>query len=96
MRADLIWLGCLGTDEFCQEHAKTIGDYMSHGKHVMFAAALYTNITIRTDEKMDERRKRRREQKREQKREPGRGPAGDDGPGGGVRLGFGGGPAARP
>ena len=50
MRADLTWLGCLGTNEICQEHAKTIGDYMSHGEHVMLAAALYINITISTVE----------------------------------------------
>ena len=52
MKADLTWFGCLGTDEICQEHAENIGDYMSHGEHVMLAAALYTNITISTVEQV--------------------------------------------
>ena len=39
VRADLIWLGCLGTDEICQDHAKKIGDYISRGEHVVLAAA---------------------------------------------------------
>ena len=45
VRADLIWLGCLGTDEICQDHAVNIGDYISHGEHVVLAAAFYANIT---------------------------------------------------
>ena len=54
MRADLTWLGCLGTDEICQEHAKTIGDYISHGGHAMLAATHYTNIAISTVEQVGE------------------------------------------
>jgi hypothetical protein len=54
VRADLIWLGCLGTDEICQDHAKNIDDYISHGEHVLLAAAFYANITIRVVEKVGE------------------------------------------
>ena len=53
VRADLIWLGCLGTDEICQDHAKKIGDYISHGEHVVLAAAFYANITIKAGEPME-------------------------------------------
>ena len=50
----MTWLGCLGSGDICQEHGKTISDYMSHGEHVVLAAALYTNIAISAVEQVGE------------------------------------------